>query len=75
MSTHNLYFGQVILMSTHNICPHRELCKVSTEPCREKTCLWGLQPGKTQTGLLNYRLARIFEILDLTSIDIVLSRH
>ena len=25
------------------------------EPPHEKTCLWGLQPGKTQTGLLSYR--------------------
>ena len=24
------------------------------ESCHEKTCLWGLQPGKTQTGLLSY---------------------
>ena len=21
----------------------------------EKTCFWGLRPGKTQTGMLNYR--------------------
>ena len=27
----------------------------SFEPRHEKTCLWGLQPGKTQTGLLRYR--------------------
>ena len=26
-----------------------------TEPRHEKTCLWGLRPGKTQTGLLSYR--------------------
>ena len=25
------------------------------EPRHKKTCLWGLQPGKTQTDLLNYR--------------------
>ena len=25
------------------------------EPRHKKTCLWGLQPGKTQTGLLSYR--------------------
>ena len=24
------------------------------EPCHEKTCLWGLQIGKTQTDLLSY---------------------
>ena len=24
------------------------------EPRHEKTCLWGLRPGKTQTGLLSY---------------------
>ena len=28
------------------------------EPHHEKTCLWGLRPGKIQTGLLSYRLAR-----------------
>ena len=27
----------------------------SYEPHHEKTCLWGLWPGKTQTGLLSYR--------------------
>ena len=25
------------------------------EPCHEKTCLWGLLPGKSQTGLLSDR--------------------
>ena len=25
------------------------------EPRHEKTCLWDLQPDKTQTGLLSYR--------------------
>ena len=25
------------------------------EPCLEKTCLRGLRPGKTQTGLLSFR--------------------
>ena len=29
--------------------------KVLNEPRHEKTCLRGLQPGKTQTGLLSYR--------------------
>ena len=27
----------------------------SFEPQHEKTCLQGLRPGKTQTGLLSYR--------------------
>ena len=27
----------------------------SYKPCHKKTCLWGLRPGKTQTGLLSYR--------------------
>ena len=32
-------------------------CKpgIIIEPCHKKTCLRGLQPGKTQTGLLSYR--------------------
>ena len=25
------------------------------EPCHKKTCLWGLQPGSTQTGLLCHK--------------------
>ena len=29
--------------------------KILFEPRHEKTCLRGLRPGKTQTGLLNYR--------------------
>ena len=28
---------------------------ISNEPRHKKTCLWGLRPGKTQTGLLTYR--------------------
>ena len=31
------------------------LTQVINEPYHEKTCLWGFQPGKTQTSLLNYR--------------------
>ena len=27
--------------------------KSSNEPCHDKTCLWGLQLGKTQTSLLS----------------------
>ena len=31
-------------------------CKyLLNKPRHEKTCLWGLRSGKTQTGLLNYR--------------------
>ena len=30
-------------------------CTISYEPRHEKTCLWGLRPGKTQTGMLSYR--------------------
>ena len=26
-----------------------------TEPCHKKTCLRGLRPGKTQTGLFSHR--------------------
>ena len=42
---------------------------VSNEPRHEKTCLWGLQSGKTQTGL------RSLEMLDLACICIILSRQ
>ena len=51
---------QVMNKSNHifkNICKSmRE--KGTYEPRHEKTCLRGLRPGKTQTGLLSYRLAR-----------------
>ena len=43
---------------------------VKYEPCHEKTCLLGFQPGKTQTGLLSFSL----EILDLASTSIILSK-
>ena len=44
------------------------------ESCHVKTCLLGLQPGKTQTGLLSYRLASL-EIVDLARMGIILSRQ
>ena len=50
------------------------------EPLHEKTCLWGLQPGKTQTGLLlkpacsAIESSLSLEILDLASIGIIISK-
>ena len=40
-----------------------------------ETCLQGLRPDKTQTGLLSYIDWLSFEILDLASICIILSRQ
>ena len=42
------------------------------EPRHKKTCLRGLRPGQTQTGLLSNRS---LEILDIASISIILSRQ
>ena len=35
-------------------CLPRSVCLI-TEPRHEKTCLWGLRPSKTQTGLRSHR--------------------
>ena len=51
---------------TSNSCPF--------EPHHQKICLRGLQPGKTQIGLLSYGDLSL-EILDLASIGIILSRQ
>ena len=42
------------------------------EPRHKRTCLRGFRPGKTQSGLLSYRS---FEISDLETGDIILSRQ
>ena len=58
-----------------------QICRISIrpkdlfrlfEPRHEKTCLWGLQPGKIQTSLLS--TSQGLEILDIASRCIILSR-
>ena len=45
------------------------------EQRREKTCLRGQRPGKTQTGMLSHRASLSLEISDIKTRGIVLSRQ
>ena len=43
-----------MLSDLYHCCQYVFLC-TQFEPRHEKTCLWDLLPGKTQTDLLSYR--------------------
>ena len=49
--------------------------KGTDEPHHEKTCLQGYQPGMTRTECSATEMSQRFEILDIESIDIILSRQ
>ena len=47
---------QISRISVHPVRPQCENChKVANEPRREKTGLWCIRPGSTQTGLFKHR--------------------
>ena len=43
------------LIDYEQFCGAKASDKVSLEPHHEKTCIWGFQPGPTQTGLHSHR--------------------
>ena len=55
MKNHQKTMHNVRMNSQGKDSYHLILDIVVIEPRHEKTCLWGLWPGKTQTGLFSYR--------------------
>ena len=64
-----------LIASIHVLMTVNVLTLILNEPHQEKTCLRGLRPGKTLTGLLTTETSYSLEIVTIASIGIILSKE